>query len=130
MYIVTLQLGLHYQLRSHVGYFSAFPVHSSCSALYFFAGQPTVPEPGLAIWVLGWRGHLTNPGQSELGGKHEQIGAYLPSPPIHRQPRSGAFAAVILTQYGGILPPKEHKEILIAQHGPARGNAEEALGGA
>ena len=76
------------------------------------------------------RGHLTNPGQLELGGKHEQIGAYLPSPPIHRQPRSGAFAAVILTQYGRIFPPKERKEILIAQHGPARGNAEEALGGA
>jgi len=71
-----------------------------------------------------------SPDQSKPGGKHEQIGAYLPSPAIHRQPRSGALAAVILTQRDGISLPKEQKETLIAQHGPACGNAEEALGGA
>ena len=48
---------------------------------------------GLVLQSGRWRGHLTNP-VNWTGGKHEQIGAYLPSPAIHRQPRSGALAAV------------------------------------
>jgi len=53
-----------------------------------------------------WEGHLTDPVQFELGGKHGQIGAYLPLRSSHRQPRSAAVTATILTQRGGIFPTK------------------------
>ena len=47
----------------------------------------------------------------------------------HRQPRFVVVTAITLVQRSDISASKRQDQLIIGQHGPACGNAEEALGG-
>ena len=129
-------------LHRLLSYLCLCRIFKSSSSKYFFYFLMVIWRPSTSILHVNTRcspcsgDELLNPRRSpdpqspiQASGKHSQIGAYFLSRFIHRQPRSVAVTASILTQRGDKLPLTEQPRLLIGQDGQACGNAKEAFGG-